>query len=78
MSEPIRAAVEANGDAHRAGVVKAGLLTAGGFGTTLATILMVSGQWQIADGTTQFAIASAAAIVAVALCTVAVYVRRRV
>lgn len=63
-----------HGKDHRHSIVKAVLFAAGGFGSTLVTMLMVSGQWDIAAATTRFAMTVFTIVVAIAMFVAAVYV----
>jgi hypothetical protein len=58
-------------------VVKASLLAAGSFATSIGTVLAVAGEWRISDTTLRYAITMIGVIAAAALGITAVYVWRR-
>ncbi|MEU7901703.1 hypothetical protein [Actinoplanes sp. NPDC049118] len=61
-------------DNDRARVVIACLLTAGGFFSAAAPILVISGAWALDDGTVRYVITMGGAVLVIALLLAAVYV----
>lgn len=58
----------------QARVVRAALLAAGGFGSTVVTLVMVAGQWEIQDATIRYTTTVIAGVVALALFVAAIFV----
>ncbi len=62
---------------HRSAIVKATLYGAGGFLSTVATILVVAGTWEVHDDVTRYALTVVCIIAAIALFVAAFIATRK-